>query len=762
MYHFLHRHKNALLLATQACVLLALTTPLVFIPDYFVFPFITAKVFFLRAMIVLAFGGYLALLAVDPARYVPRRNILLGALFIFFGWVFATSFFGADLYHSFWSDHERMLGIFTMIHYLIFFVILTATFTEEHLWRRLFLVVLGVGTLVLLGALLQQFDPDFLFGGKRAASTLGNPTYLSAYAAYIGFFAIYAYRAYFKGNRAAKYSLGFIVALSLGGFIWSETRGAVVGLAVAVTWMAALLVFLSPARRARWVGIGILIFFLVASATILLGAERGVFGDTPVLRRFADFSITGANETRIRTWGIALRAWQERPILGWGWLNFGNAYDAYYEPEQLKHGLGETWVDQAHNTPLETLTTTGTLGLLFYLGIWATFAILLIRAYRKERIERGALILMSGLAIFHFVQNIFVFENPVSYLLLFVLFGWVMTREDRAAQDAGWLARAMLPQRAPGVVILSVVLVVVGVYYGNVTPARANHLEIQADKALARGEASLWFGYHEQALALVTPHKDDIRREMARTFTGIDEVAQLPKDALDSITTFLVKELAKNSDLHPGNVRMALEYGETLMFQYEHLKDRHPEAAAIAERVYETAQTLSPRRQQVGLLHANALTKTADFQKARTVLLRVRSLSPSLPIVHRLLGEFFVEAGLYEEAITSYEAAIAITGAPEEVFSSLDEWQRFGLLHIEHGNTLRGAWALDTVMSCTTGRVKWRECAEGPSPHFATFRPSRKAFAALILYYDKTGDRERRDFYESLAREYFVDFELPQ
>ncbi len=766
MYHWIIRHEAKILRVTRWLLIASLLTPVVFISNYFIFPFITAKVFYLRAVIVLALGGYLALLAVRPATYRPPRSLVLGAVALFLGWVAVSAVFGADLYHSLWSDHERMLGIVTMAHYLALLVMCASVFREDAWWKKVFLFLVGVGALVLIGALVQQFNPNFLFGGQRAASTLGNPTYLAVYAVYVGVCAWYLLRTYYwrRFRESAFYFLVGAIALSIGGFIWSETRGAVIGLGVAVVWMCALSVVVSTRARNRRIGIGALAVVTIIAAFIVLGAEQGRFGDTPVLRRFADFSITGASETRLRTWSIALEAWRARPITGWGWFNFAIPYNEFYRPEQLKHGLAETWVDQAHNTILETLATTGTVGLLLYLGIWIAIGMLLARGYRARRIGNEALLLFSGLLVFHFVQNIFVFENPSSYLTLFVVVAFLIYRTEEAVAVAplGRVARWFTPVRAGRFAAIAVIGAVLLAYYVNVVPARANHLQILAGEALDRGDAGFWLGVNQQALALPTPHRDDIRREMVRAFLNAPGVVQLPKDALDQVATFLVGEIEKVVRLHPRNVRIALEQGEALLFQHEHLRDTHPDAVALAERVYEQATALSPRRQQVWLLRASAVVAISDFQRASVLLKQARALSPSLPIIHRLLGEFFEKAAFYEDAIASYETAIRLVGAPENVFSSLDEWQRFGLLHIEHGDTLRGSWALDQVMSCASGKVTWRECAEGTSPFFATFRPSRKAFTALILYYGKTGEASRRDFYQGLAKEYYADFEMPQ
>ena len=62
-----------------------------------------------------------------------------------------------------------------------------------------------------------------------------------------------------------------------------------------------------------------------------------------------------------------MRIFKERPIFGWGPENFSIALEKHYLPQF------EVWYDRAHNVFFDYLTQTGILGLLSYLGIFATF-----------------------------------------------------------------------------------------------------------------------------------------------------------------------------------------------------------------------------------------------------------------------------------------------------------------------------------------------------------------------------------------------------
>lgn len=770
MYRLILRHEQTILRATQWLLLASVVTPLLLYSSL-IFPFITTKIFFVRIVAVLAGIGYGMLLVAAPKRYRPSWNILTAAMLAFAAWVAAASLFGVDVRHSWWSDYERMLGVFTLLHYVALYLMFTALFRDVAAWRRMWWGTMIVGAFVFFSAIAQIANPDFLSGGTRVASTLGNPIYLAAYAVFVAFIAMHLLldawrtRAHTGLQRFLQFALVGVIALAVFSLLFSETRGALVGLVIAFLWMCVAVALSHVSRAYRWSALGMLAFVGVVAALIVWGGDTPFVRDVPGLRRFSNFSISGAVETRLRTWRVGFEAWQDRPIVGWGWMNFAMAYDARFDPEQLKHGLQETWVDQAHNMPVEILTTTGTVGFVLYLTLWGAAFFLLWRAYRRGAASHLEWVVFSGLLVFHFVQNLFVFEHPTSLLTLMIVFAWIANRGESAfPRETG--EPLVSREQVKVFVVGGAALLLVFAYYTNVIPIRANVLQVRAGEAMRRGDIGVWFGGYQQALELPTPYRTDMRGEMARELLNVkQELVQLPRNAVDQFVSFVAMELRKNADEHPNNVRKVLEYGEMLSYQDEQFKKEHPDAGPEAVRVYERARLLSPRRQQVGLLYASAVLSTLDIQKARTIIYGVRALSPGIAEVHILAAELFERAGLFEDALPSYEAAIRIAGSPQSSFRTLDDWQKVGLLHIEHGDPLRGSWMLETMVSCATGRVSWRPCIEEEDMNpkeMLLFRPSRKAFGALVLYYRKKGDLEKSAFYDDLARSYYVDFSVQE
>jgi len=71
----------------------------------------------------------------------------------------------------------------------------------------------------------------------------------------------------------------------------------------------------------------------------------------------------------------------------------------------------------------DTLVTIGILGLLSYLAIFI-IALYILLNLRSEFSRLGAIILFSML-LAHFVQNLFIFETITSYLMFFLLLGFI-------------------------------------------------------------------------------------------------------------------------------------------------------------------------------------------------------------------------------------------------------------------------------------------------------------------------------------------------
>lgn len=209
--------ETVLLWLTRAGLWALLFTPLIVASGFF-FPYVTGKNFFFRIIVEVTAGVWLALAVLRPA-FRPRRGPIIWAFVAFAIAITLSTIFGADPYHSFWSNFERMEGLITYLHLFVLFLISTAVLRSEKDWKALFHISVGVSIIVSLIGLLEKFgvvDLGGSVGGSAAGaarifSTLGNPIYLAIYLLFhffiLGFLIC-------RAQRTEKYLLA---TLSISG-----------------------------------------------------------------------------------------------------------------------------------------------------------------------------------------------------------------------------------------------------------------------------------------------------------------------------------------------------------------------------------------------------------------------------------------------------------------------------------------------------------------------------------------------------------------
>ena len=161
--------------------------PLAFFPKDFIFPFIVPKVLIFRSLTIVLLGLYIILLSSDWNRYKIRLTPLTLVVLLFLASFTVSTFLGLDWYRSFWDNHERMLGLFTVAHYVIYYLVATAVIRAWEEWKWLLRAFLLAGGIVMGIAFIQQFDNEFLLNtsANRSAATLGNPIYVGGYGLFL-------------------------------------------------------------------------------------------------------------------------------------------------------------------------------------------------------------------------------------------------------------------------------------------------------------------------------------------------------------------------------------------------------------------------------------------------------------------------------------------------------------------------------------------------------------------------------------------------
>ena len=441
-----------------------LFTPL-FVANSLFFPFITGKAFFFRIIVEIIFALWLILIVRDQSAR-PVRSPLLVALAAFGVIITLATIFSQSPYHSFWSNFERMEGLVSYLHLGAFWLVLISVFKTDRIWRRFLNTSLFVSFIIVCYSFAQLAGKAAIHQGSvRLDATLGNATYLAVYLLIHIFVTLY-FLLGIKNSKFVNTIYSVLLALQLVILYYTATRGAILGLVVGLISVLTLVLWsgrhsLSP--KLKKITAGILIGVFVVLGAFFLFRNSSFVQNSPVLSRFASISLSErTTESRLIIWQMSLRGAQEHPFLGWGPENYDLVFNKYYEPQLWRQ---EQWFDRSHNIFLDWLISAGVLGLLGYLSLFFIAAYLLWRRPQEGQNQSFNVIeksIITGLIISYFFQNIFVFDNLVSYILFLCILAYIHFRSAKRQ-----VLRQDFPSRTglQSIVGLITVVVLVFVFY---------------------------------------------------------------------------------------------------------------------------------------------------------------------------------------------------------------------------------------------------------------------------------------------------------
>ena len=483
-----------LLWAVRAGVLLVLLTPLIVSVDT-LFPFVVGRALFARSVIEVTFALWLILVIYYPQRR-PPRSWVLAALVVWLLVSLIASFAGVSLVRSLWSTYERMQGVIDLAHWVGFALVAGSVFRTFSDWRTLFTINLGLCGLVSALGLAQHYGllQEVWLGTRspdRIESTLGNATYLGAYtlvSAIIGVgMLVHSFQTMASRDRASQpagrrgpgptqqrsrsrsgrrrmarreglrfdYTMWLMglrafwalaVVLSLWALWLTGTRGAIIGLGAGAVAFAIGYIIWGTLGAGRWASYGILAVAIVILLLVVVARTTPVLdpviNSNTMLERLNSIGTDdGSISGRIESVRVGLRAYLDKPLLGWGPQNYLIAWGRHFDAES---GVRKQF-DQAHSKPVEELTTTGAIGLLSYMLVWLAMAWAIIRSVRRRQGYDQLFVLALGATLTaYFVQNLFLFDTPATmmqfaFLVAFAVSeeGWARSHDRQAGQDGG-------------------------------------------------------------------------------------------------------------------------------------------------------------------------------------------------------------------------------------------------------------------------------------------------------------------------------------
>jgi len=668
--------------------------PLVTSSSYF-FPFIVPRNTLFRIIVGVSLAGFAMLLAARPKEHFYKKNKILLAYAIFALVLTLSSLLSGDFLYAFWSTYERMDGLMTLYFLFAFLVVLVGIYKTDFMWKQLFRFTLLVSFFVSIVAWSQHVGVDLLLAssaGERVSSTLGNPTYLAAFAMFQIFFAYYLL---VKSKKEEKLYLEFLMLIALdavlvvtsgktgiftvlfsnatlglffiipqlfvlvaqyitrdtirlyatrGYFAFlivlnflvlfnTQTRGALIGLIIGTLFILLGTIFLQ-------IGQAKLKKYAILALILIVGVISSLFyfQDTPFIKnrkalsRVSSISISdNTAKTRFLNWEASYKGWKEKPILGWGEERYQIVFNKFFPQEIYRHSASRVWFDRPHNVVIQNFVHGGALGGLAYISIFI-FAVWALFNYWKRTGDLSTFTIFSGLLIAYTIQNAFVFDSINTSMLFILTLGFIIYKtESDQASDVGTIEKPLL--KKPPIILFIVILMVI--YSVTIPKAQANTSYITSiislNRAVNSGELS------EEMI-------DTMEATINRQYFGKFELRQNYADAVrgylgtDAITEeqklLLVKsavaQLEKSIEVQEDNVRNYSFLSSLYVEASRYDRSYAPENIELVTK----ALVLSPTRTHLYYAIGRSYLVTGDAESAVASFAKAVELSPKVSDAH--------------------------------------------------------------------------------------------------------------------------------
>ncbi len=613
------------------------------------FPFITGKNFSFRIIVEVMTALWLVLALFD-ARYKPPKNWVLAMLAIFVGVVALSSVFGENFYRSFWSNYERMEGLVTYLHLFAYFIILAGTMKTEKFWNWLFNTSLFASVIVAFYGVFQLWGILQTHQGNRLDATLGNASYLAIYMVFHIFLAM---ALFYRVKDFRKWIYFFIIVLESFVLYHTATRGAILGIigSLLISWI--LIAILSSNKKSRLVHASLLAGMAIIIAGFLFLKTTDFVKNSPVLNRFAGISLTETTtESRLTIWKMSWRGFKEKPIFGWGQENFNLVFNKYYEPVLWKQ---EPWFDRAHNVFFDRLTTNGIFGLLSYVGLLGVSLYYLWARRKKTGLSVEDSAMFSSIFLAYFFNNLFVFDNLISLILLVTFLAYVSFRSKvntnaLIQNEASREARVDYGKAVYAVIIGAAFMFVI--YIVNVPGILTSKTIINAFKIAGTGNAQGAFDLFQKAIAYNSFGSMEAREHLASFAMQIYGNPNLDKEFGDKVANYAIDELKKQNEQYPNDIRemifLAAVYNKT---------QKYEEAISLLNRAIEIA----PKKQQLYFELGTSYLNKGDYENGMATLKKSFDLDQTFVaarIIYAVSAIFAGQDALAEELMKEHGGTI--------------------------------------------------------------------------------------------------------
>lgn len=654
--------------------------PIFFVFKNLLFPFITSKQLPFNILIEILLIFWTAFIIkypeYNPFKIPQKKNLITYGLSAFFIVMVLSCLIGVDLNLSFWGDVERMLGAFHILHFFGLYLILITVFRTWRDWKEM----------LIWSVILSVFLSIKGITGT-GYSTLGNTSYVSGYLIFNMYFALLLF---FKERSGLKWLYLIPLLPQLMAFNRANTSGAFVGLGFSILLIFFIYGVLNKNKKIKIATLSV--FFLTTffvSYIFVFNRESALVENSAYLKGMVNEISFSKNtfQTRLISWRAAAKDFKEHPFFGTGHGNYAVVFDKYFDPVFLMHTSSETYFDRAHNNVIDIASTTGSIGLLAYLSIFASVLYYLICAYRQDKINIHEFALLMGLFAAYFVQNLAVFDSMATYLMLMLVLAyahWFNLEEEKSAEyekkynrdfvrvlgsDEEWNNKEIYALAVAGVILLAIA------FQYNLRPWQMLIATIDGQRNWSQGDLVKTYESYQKALKYETVLDRDSRTSLIRLLISNPNVfAKIEKEKAEEILNFTIKHAEINLEYNPQdslNQMMTAQLYNTAAAFYANAPDKASFYANRAVEAIDLAIAASPGRVPVYYQKAQIQISQGNLDGALETLKYAEALLPAYGESTCYIAKTMMYSQKNEEAYPYIERCLDMNGAQNLAPASL-------------------------------------------------------------------------------------------
>lgn len=642
------------------------------------FPYISTKQIYFNVLIEILMIFWLTLMVKFPEAR-PKKNLVSFGLIAYFGMILLSCFSGVDFNLSFWGDIERMLGFFHLVHFLFFYFIIITAFRTWKDWKLLFLVsVIWASIIGLIG----------IFGNPY--SKIGNTAYVAGYMIFNIYFALLLF---FKTeSRELRWLYALPLVIMLISFYRSDSSGGLVGLGVSLVWILFLYGILSKNKKIKTGTLSVLVLFVVMIGSLFIFKNSDFVQNSSALRPIREISLQkNTFQTRLISWKAALKDFPNHVFLGTGYGNYAITFDKFFEAKFYSYTSSETYFDRAHNNLIDIASTTGLLGLLSYLSIFVALFYYLATGYFNKKINTHELVLISGVIVGYFVQNLAVFDSLVTYISLMAVLGYVyflINRDEIENSDGG---AGLDNKEIYSLVIFGLISVFI-IFQYNIQPLKMIMGTIDSQIAYAQGDIVGSYEASKEALSYDTGLDRDSRSTFIKSAqqSAFGLLKQIDPEKGKEILDYAVDLAKKNVAYNPADSMNQMVLAQILQAAAVYWADDIQVSYNYSNQALEAIEkslAASPERVNIYFTKAQILISRGDKDGAIAAMEYALNLNPEYRDSYCNLAQVYFTFDEEEKGVERLNSCLDMGGA--NIFTSSAILRNFINRYADLGDTAR-------------------------------------------------------------------------